>query len=115
MNNPYDGLAISKPAVDAGVAQWNVMSGDLERFFTERAARITELNAAAPWGGDASGRAFQQSYMQGDGPDVMLSNGAHLVRQIADAGPGLRRTFENSLGTDAAIAQDLGRGAVRQI
>ncbi|GAA4231726.1 hypothetical protein FHR32_004132 [Streptosporangium album] len=114
MNDADDGLDIFSPTVGRGISQWNVMSGELERFYAQRMTRITELLAAAPWGGGTEGNAFRQSLMEGGGPNIMLSNGADSVRQIVDAGPRLRRTLENSLGTDVAIAQDLGRGRVLQ-
>jgi hypothetical protein len=110
-----DGLAIARLAVDEGVSQWNVMSGDLEQFYARLAAQITELNAASPWGGGTEGIAFHQSYIRDGGPDATLSKGADTVRQIVDVGPRLRQTFENSLGTDAAHARDLSRGTVRSI
>ena len=49
--------------------------GPWRRFCAERMARIIELNAAAPWGDGTEGLAFRQSYMQGGGPDVLLSRG----------------------------------------
>lgn len=114
MSDAYDGPEIFSPAVERGISQWNVMSGELERFYAQRMTRITELLAAEPWGGGTEGNAFRQSLIQSGGPTIMLSNGANIVRQIADAGPRLRRTLENSLGTDVAIAQDLDRGRVLQ-
>ncbi|MEV6865898.1 hypothetical protein AB0M44_33495 [Streptosporangium subroseum] len=109
MSDAYDGLAIVEPTVGRGILQWNVMSGELEGFYAQRMARIMDLNAAAPWGGGTEGLAFQKAYMEGGGPKVLLSNGAHLVQQIVEAGPRLLRTLENSLSTDTAIAQGLDR------
>ncbi|MEV4376565.1 hypothetical protein [Streptosporangium sp. NPDC049644] len=115
MRNPDDGLDILTPTVERGMSQWDVMSGDLEKFCTPQMTRIMDLLEAAPWGGGTEGRAFQEALIRNGGPRLLLFNGAHTIQQIVEAGPRLRQTLGNSLGTDAAIAEDLARGTVRQI
>ncbi|MEV8633408.1 hypothetical protein AB0395_17275 [Streptosporangium sp. NPDC051023] len=112
MSGADNGLSIHD-AVYRGVSEWDTTAQDMNRSYSRLMARIVELNAAAPWGDGAEGLAFRESYMQGGGPNVLLSNGSHVVQQIIEAGPRLLRTFDNSFGTDAAHAQDLAQGTAR--
>ncbi|WP_030915953.1 hypothetical protein [Streptosporangium amethystogenes] len=115
MKDPNDGLEIFTPMVKRGLSEWDVTSGELEKFYASQMTRIADLIEAAPWGDGTEGRAFKQSFLRDGGPRLMLFNGSHIVQQIVEAGPRLRETLGNSLGTDQAIAEDISRNTVRQV
>ncbi|MFF4772108.1 hypothetical protein [Microtetraspora fusca] len=109
MNGPYDGVAINRTAVTRGLSQWSTMAGDLERAYPGLVARITELNSAEPWGDGSEGDSFRNSYYQNGGPEALIAKGKAVVKEIAEAGPRLRTTFDNTHGVDEAHAQDLAQ------
>ncbi|MFD1934565.1 hypothetical protein ACFSKW_24140 [Nonomuraea mangrovi] len=115
MNGAFPGLMISRTELHRGLSEWNVNASDMETAYEKLAARIKELNAAAPWGGGTEGRSFQASYMQNDAPNTLLTNGDDLVHQIADLGPTVFKGSENVFGTDKAIEDGVRRGATQEV
>lgn len=104
-----------KPVVELGVSQWSTMAGDWEREAPQLMAAVTEALSAAPWGGEAEGAAFRAAHFRGDGPHQMLTQCAHLTKEITDAGDRLRKTVDNTLSTHAITFQDLATGLTRDI
>ncbi|WP_067181033.1 hypothetical protein [Microtetraspora niveoalba] len=107
MSGRFESVIINKTAVTGGLSQWTTMAGDLERDYPGLVARITELNAAEPWGGGSEGSSFRNSYYLSGGPEALIAKGKSLVKQIVEAGPRLRTTFDTTLAVDEAHAQDL--------
>jgi hypothetical protein len=105
---------IAKPIVNLGISQWSTMAEDWELEAPRLRAAVTEALAAAPWGGGAEGAAFKAAHFRGDGPNQMLTQCAHLTKEITDAGDRMRKTIDNTLRTHAATFQDMS-GLTREI
>jgi hypothetical protein len=115
MNEYLDGVLIHRPTVDRGISEWNATFGDMEKTYAERAAKVKELQAAAPWGAGSEGQAFAQAYLKDNGPSLLLDNGTHVVGRLVEMGPGLRTAIDNHATADAASAMRGGGGASRQV
>ena len=100
-----DYVDIRPHALGRGLTRWQGAAADLDAAWRAATAEIRNLEAAAPWGGDAAGTAFRNAYGGNGGPSLAIDRGTALVEQLGVLGSLVRTSAENARGMDAEQAQ----------
>jgi len=105
------GTDLDPESAGDGARRLTVAGDAAQGAWTSAAARIEALHGGKPWGNDAAGQQFDQSYFQdGEGPGAGSfvgpgdKGGGTHVKRLAELGPGVTQMVNRTTTDDELVA-----------